>query len=282
MFFVAISYLNKKMPRPFRRSTPRPVNIGRSFFGRGFEDSRSTQPGQTVVDCTLGWGRTLGAGVAQTRRFRTGVLIGLDLDATDNLPKVKERLDIVGNPGSTSITPISQAWMAFWQSHGLDGADMVLADLGMSSMQKWMIRSVAFSYARDGSLDMRMDRSRGRGAAQLLATIREEDLCQASQEFGDEPNAPKIAAAILENQRGDAHSHHGPAGEYRKSWTRPMNPIGDYNRSPANGKPIPPPAPSRAAQAPGEQRSWPTSPISSGYCRPVCVPAAELRLISFS
>jgi 16S rRNA (cytosine1402-N4)-methyltransferase len=53
-----------------------------------------------------------------------------------------------------------------------------------------------FSYTRDGLLDMRMDRSRSRTAAQVLADIAEADLCRALQELGDEPDAERIASAI--------------------------------------------------------------------------------------
>ncbi len=181
------------MPRPFRRSTSpgqhRPVLLEEVL------KILDPQPGQTVVDCTLGWG---GHSAELLKRVgSTGVLIGLDLD-TDNLPKVKERLDIVGNPFHLHHANFAGV-DGILAGHGLDGADMVLADLGMSSMQVDDPQR-GFSYARDGSLDMRMDRSRGRSAAQLLATIREEDLCQALQEFGDEPNAPKIAAAILKTR----------------------------------------------------------------------------------
>jgi 16S rRNA (cytosine1402-N4)-methyltransferase len=54
-----------------------------------------------------------------------------------------------------------------------------------------------FSYVREGPLDMRMDRSRGRTAAQLLATLPESELAQALRELGDEPEAEHIAAALV-------------------------------------------------------------------------------------
>src|SRR5260370_787141 len=72
----------------------------------------------------------------------------------------------------------------------------VLVDLGMSSVQVDE-QERGFSYVRDGPLDMRMDRTRGRTAAELLATISESDLHQALEELGDEPEAPRIAAAII-------------------------------------------------------------------------------------
>src|SRR5207253_1286617 len=61
---------------------------------------------------------------------------------------------------------------------GIDGCDVVLADLGVSSMQI-DDPSRGFSYRRDGPLDMRMDRRRPRTAADVLATIDEGALAKA-------------------------------------------------------------------------------------------------------
>jgi 16S rRNA (cytosine1402-N4)-methyltransferase len=55
-----------------------------------------------------------------------------------------------------------------------------------------------FSYRRDGPLDMRMDRSRGRTAAQLLATIPEPELAKALRDLGDEPDAERVAKLLIE------------------------------------------------------------------------------------
>src|SRR6185437_10902635 len=81
-------------------------------------------------------------------------------------------------------------------AEGVDGVHAVLADLGMSSMQVDDAER-GFSYVRDGPLDMRMDRTRGRSAAQLLATISESELARALRELGDEPEAERIAAALV-------------------------------------------------------------------------------------
>jgi 16S rRNA (cytosine1402-N4)-methyltransferase len=80
----------------------------------------------------------------------------------------------------------------------------VLADLGMSSMQVDDAER-GFSYSRDGPLDMRMDRSRGRSAAELLATIPEAELRDALTTLGDEPEAARIAAAVCQTRE-----HHPP------------------------------------------------------------------------
>jgi 16S rRNA (cytosine1402-N4)-methyltransferase len=81
-------------------------------------------------------------------------------------------------------------------AEGIVAVDGVLADLGMSSMQIDDPER-GFSYVRDGPLDMRMDRSRGRTAAQLLAANSEEELRQALHDLGDEPEAARIASAIV-------------------------------------------------------------------------------------
>jgi 16S rRNA (cytosine1402-N4)-methyltransferase len=149
-------------------------------------------PGAVVVDCTVGW-----AGHAvelQRRSGPDGRLIGLDLDA-DNLPRARQRLEETGLPFSLHHGNFA-ALPAVLADLGVPAADAVLADLGMSSMQV-DDAGRGFSYARDGPLDMRMDRSRGRTAAQVLATIAEADLAQALRELGDEPEAERVAALIV-------------------------------------------------------------------------------------
>src|SRR5205823_5355462 len=80
---------------------------------------------------------------------------------------------------------------------GVGPVDAVLADLGMSSMQVDDAER-GFSYARDGPLDMRMDRTRGRTAADLLATVSEDELARALRELGDEPDAGRVARLLVE------------------------------------------------------------------------------------
>jgi 16S rRNA (cytosine1402-N4)-methyltransferase len=157
------------------------------------------QPGQVVVDCTVGWA---GHAVELLRRVGpNGRLIGIDLDA-DNLPRAHERLAAVDFPftlhhGNFAGVPGTLG------NEGLDAVDLLIADLGMSSMQVDDTER-GFSYVRDGPLDMRMDRSRGRTAAELLATMQEGQLASALLELGDEPHAKRIAAAIVAARR------HGP------------------------------------------------------------------------
>ncbi|HZU35245.1 MAG TPA: 16S rRNA (cytosine(1402)-N(4))-methyltransferase RsmH, partial [Gemmataceae bacterium] len=150
------------------------------------------QSGGVYVDTTVGWG---GHAVELLRRAGpSGQLIGMDLDA-DNLSRAKERLAEVGHPFALHHGNFA-GLQAILAGHGIDRVDGILADLGMSSMQIDAPER-GFSYVRDGPLDMRMDRSRGQTAAELLARISEEELRQALLELADEPEAERIAAAIV-------------------------------------------------------------------------------------
>ncbi len=151
------------------------------------------KPGQIVVDCTVGW-----AGHASELLQRVGTsgkLIGLDLDA-DNLVLARQRLEAVGYPFALHHGNFAGV-EALLAAEGIDAVDGLLVDLGMSSMQVDDPER-GFSYRRDGPLDMRMDRTRGRTAAQILATISETELTAALTVLGDEPHAERIAAAIAE------------------------------------------------------------------------------------
>ena len=183
--------------RPRTRSTPegqhRPVLLDEVLA------ALEVSPGAVVVDCTTGWA---GHSVELLRSAGPrGRLIGLDLDA-DNLPRARERLTAVGHPFSLHHANFASLPTVL-ATEGVSAVDAVLADLGMSSMQV-DDPGRGFSYARDGPLDMRMDRTRGRTAAQVLATISEKELAAALRDFGDEPDAPRVASLLIEaRERGE-------------------------------------------------------------------------------
>lgn len=72
----------------------------------------------------------------------------------------------------------------------------VLLDLGVSSPQLESPER-GFSFSRDGPLDMRMNTTRGRTAAQWLAAVSEAELVAVLKRYGEEPKARRIAAAIV-------------------------------------------------------------------------------------
>jgi 16S rRNA (cytosine1402-N4)-methyltransferase len=155
------------------------------------------QPGEIAVDCTLG-----GAGHAVELLRRVGPegwLIGMDLDPA-HLDPARERLAQAG--ANFDLHHANFAGLqAILAAEGTP-ADMILADLGMSSMQV-DDATRGFSFARIGPLDMRMDPTRGRTAAELLAALSAEELAEALRDLGDEPRADAIAAAIVD-RRGQA------------------------------------------------------------------------------
>ena len=82
------------------------------------------------------------------------------------------------------------------RERGIDAVDGVLLDLGVSSEQL-DVAGRGFSFAGDGPLDMRMDRSSGRTAADLVNDLPESELISLIRELGEEPRGRRIAQAIV-------------------------------------------------------------------------------------
>ena len=78
----------------------------------------------------------------------------------------------------------------------LPGADGMLFDLGVSSPQL-DDGARGFSYMADAPLDMRMDRSEGLTAADVVNGYAQEELRRILFQYGEERCAPQIAAAIV-------------------------------------------------------------------------------------
>jgi len=177
-----------------RRSTPagghRPVLLAEVL------SVLAPPSGAVIVDATVGAG---GHAVELLRAAGpTGKLIGLDRDP-EHLELARARLAETGLPFALHHANFA-GLPAVLAAEGVEAVDAVLADLGMSSMQV-DDPGRGFSYVRDGPLDMRMDRTRGRSAADLLATIDREELAAALAELGDEPQAAVIAAAIVKARK---------------------------------------------------------------------------------
>jgi 16S rRNA (cytosine1402-N4)-methyltransferase len=166
------------------------------------------QPGEVAVDCTVG--RAGHAAELLRRVGPTGRLIGLDLDP-ENLPGARAKLEPIGLPFALHHANFA-GLPAVLAAEGVAGADVLIADLGMSSMQV-DDAGRGFSFARDGPLDMRMDRSRGRTAAELLATLPAAELAAAFRDLGDEPQADAIAAAVVAARSGQSLTRTGELTE---------------------------------------------------------------------
>ncbi|TAH37371.1 MAG: 16S rRNA (cytosine(1402)-N(4))-methyltransferase RsmH [Planctomycetota bacterium] len=148
-------------------------------------------PGGVILDCTLGHGGHAAA-LAQ-RVLPGGRAIGIDADA-EELERTRARLAAQGLPVAAHQGNFAGALQVL-AAEGLEVVDIVLADLGVSSMQLDRPER-GFSWKHDGPLDMRMDRARGVSAAEWLRSASEEQLRAALESWGEDPDAAAVAAVI--------------------------------------------------------------------------------------
>ena len=149
-------------------------------------DALNVKKGGVYVDGTLGR-----AGHAREILLRGGRVIGIDRDG-DAISAVERLAEsglkaVRGNHGDIA---------AIVRGEGLEAVDGILLDLGVSSPQLDEAGR-GFSFRNDGPLDMRMDRSGGMTAADIVRNGSEEDLTNIFRTLGEEPNARRIAKAIV-------------------------------------------------------------------------------------
>lgn len=149
------------------------------------------RPGAIHLDATLGLG---GHAEAVLSAHPHVILVGLDRDR-DALALAKERLAPFAARTHLVHAVFDEIPVVLHQL-GLAGLDSVLFDLGVSSMQLDEMER-GFSYARDAPLDMRMDRSHGITAGEVVNTYSARDLARVLRAYGEERFAGKIAAAIV-------------------------------------------------------------------------------------
>jgi 16S rRNA (cytosine1402-N4)-methyltransferase len=152
------------------------------------------RPGGRIVDATTGHGGH--AEAILEKLGPDGVLVGLDRDA-EMLAVAEQRLARFG-----SAAKLFHARFSFLREvvtgTGVAPVDGVLFDLGVCSEQLDQVeRGLSF---RPGDapvpLDMRMDRTRGETAAELLARVEEEELVELLRR-GDVPFPVRVARALL-------------------------------------------------------------------------------------
>jgi 16S rRNA (cytosine1402-N4)-methyltransferase len=148
--------------------------------------------GAVLVDATLGMG---GHSRAFLERFPKLTVIGLDRD-TDALAIARERLASFKDR-ARFVHTIYDGIADAVQSEGFDEVQGVLFDLGVSSLQLDRAER-GFAYSKDAPLDMRMDSTRGRTAADVIAESSEEELRRLFYEYGEEKLAPRYARAIVQ------------------------------------------------------------------------------------
>jgi 16S rRNA (cytosine1402-N4)-methyltransferase len=146
--------------------------------------------GGTFVDCTLG----LGGHTRALLEAGAERVVGVDRDA-GALARAREALAAFGDRVDY-VHADYRTLDAVLDARGLPLVNGVLADLGVSSMQLDE-EGRGMSFRRDEPLDMRMDRSAGPTAAELLATVEEAELANVIYGFGEERHSRRIARAIV-------------------------------------------------------------------------------------
>ena len=126
----------------------------------------------------------------------TATLYGIDRDETA-IRAASERLKAY--PGFTALHGNFHDAADLLAQAGAGPLDGVLLDLGVSSPQLDTAER-GFSYHEDAPLDMRMDRSRGITAADLLNTADERELTGIIRDYGEEKWAARIARIICEHR----------------------------------------------------------------------------------
>lgn len=170
-----------------------PAGMHRSICVQEILDLLKPQPGEMGLDATLGFG-----GHSQellARLLPGGHLFGVDVDPLE-LPRTEARLRGLGY-GSAALTVrcMNFSELATLLPEAGAGFDVVLADLGVSSMQ---IDNPArgFSFKNGGPLDLRLDPSVGQSAADLLLSVTRAHLRDLLVDNADEPYAVVLAAAL--------------------------------------------------------------------------------------
>ena len=144
------------------------------------------------VDGTYGRGGHSGEILARIGRH--GRLLALDKDpeaVADGIRRFgADPRFTIEHAGFEQLRDAVEPWLG---NHALSG---VLLDLGVSSPQIEAPRR-GFSFAMDGPLDMRMNPTAGQTAAAWLAEVGEAALVRVLHDYGEEPRARRIAAAIV-------------------------------------------------------------------------------------
>jgi 16S rRNA (cytosine1402-N4)-methyltransferase len=158
-------------------------------------DLTAPAPGEVVVDCTFGAGGH--ARLVAERIGAEGTLVCIDRD-----PAAEERFAEFADEVACQTRFLRMDFVDALRLLADEGlaADLVLFDLGISSMQV-DARERGFSYAYDAPLDMRMDPGEGPDACELVNTLDEPTLARVLRRYGEEPNARQIAREIVRRRR---------------------------------------------------------------------------------
>ena len=155
--------------------------------------------GDIIIDATIGAG---GHGCEILKMIEPdGLLIGIDKDA--EILKIADRY----------LSKISDSYKLYQADYvdldyilnklEISKVQGILLDLGVSSLQLDSVER-GFSFIKEGPLDMRMDRSQGKTAEDLLKKLSQKELADIFWRYGDEGRSRRIAKAIMQERKSGA------------------------------------------------------------------------------
>lgn len=154
-------------------------------------EALNIKPDGIYVDGTLGGG---GHSLEIAKRLNKGRLLCIDQDeaaiaaASKRLANYRDKIIFVKDNFSNIRHILENA--------GIERIDGALLDLGVSSYQLDTPER-GFSYNADAPLDMRMNADAAFSAYNVVNTYTESELFRVFTEYGEEPNARRIAAAVV-------------------------------------------------------------------------------------
>jgi len=154
------------------------------------------EPGRRYLDGTLG-----GGGHAESilvRSSPSGEVLGLDRDE-EALAAARSRLQGFGSRVTLRQASFESAGELLTEL-GWDAVDGAVLDLGLSSHQLEFPER-GFSFRASGRLDMRMDRRQSLDAYAIVNTFSAAALEKILRQYGEEPQARRIAAAIVAERK---------------------------------------------------------------------------------
>ncbi|MCW3075313.1 MAG: rRNA methyltransferase [Flaviaesturariibacter sp.] len=152
------------------------------------------KPDGIYVDCTFGGGGHSRAILSQLSPNGRLIVFDQDEDARQNAPEDDRLLFVPHN---------FRHLRRFLKLHGVEKADGLLADLGVSSHQ-FDEGGRGFSIRFDAALDMRMDQRQAKKAVDILKTYTEAGLHKLFEQYGEVTNSKTLAKTIVEVRRSVA------------------------------------------------------------------------------
>lgn len=150
-------------------------------------DGLSIKPDGVYIDCTFGGGGHARAILAKLGQKGRMLVFDQDADAAANVPDDERVIFVNSN---------FRHLLRFMRLHGVDAADGILADLGVSSHQ-FDEADRGFSTRFEADLDMRMDRRQTVTAFDVVSQYDEQQLHRMFEQYGEVTNAKTLAKAIV-------------------------------------------------------------------------------------